>query len=54
MYRKTIMTNIAYDSERNRFYVTPRSKPCPTDAAKRVVKCYPTPEQTMQAPCGIA
>lgn len=49
MSRKTIMTNIAYDSERNSFYVTLRSKPGPTGAAKRVVKCYPTLEQAMQA-----
>lgn len=49
MSRKTIMTNIAYDTERRSFYVTMRSKPLADGSTKRMVRCYPTLEQAIQA-----
>ena len=49
MSRKTIMTNIAYDTERRSFYVTMHSKPREDGSTKRMVRCYPTLEQAVQA-----
>ncbi len=49
MSRKTIMTNIAYDTKRRSFYVTMRSKPLADGSTKRMVRCYPTLEQAVQA-----
>jgi len=49
MSRKTIMPNIAYDSERNSFYVTMRFKTVPDGSTRRMVRCYPTLEEAAQA-----
>jgi len=49
MSRKTIMPNIAFDSQRHSFYVTMRTRPKDGGPAKRVVHCYPTLEQAIQA-----
>ena len=49
MSRKTIMPNIAYDTQRRSFYVTLRSKQKRGEPAKRVVRCYPTLELAIQA-----
>ncbi len=48
MSRKTILPNIAYDSQRHSFYVTMRSAPKNGQPAKRIVRCFPTLEQAMQ------
>ena len=49
MSRKTIVPNIAYDTQRRSYYVTMRSKPKRNEPAKRVVRCYPTLELAIQA-----
>ena len=49
MSRKTIMTNIAYDTQRRCFYVTLYSGAAGTQKASRTVRCYPTLEQAIQA-----
>ena len=48
MSRKSIMPNIAYDSQRRSFYVTMRSAPKKGEPAKRIVRCFPTLEQAIQ------
>lgn len=49
MSRKTIMTNIAYDTQRRSYYVTLRSSSPRGGAPRRTVRCYPTLEQAAQA-----
>ena len=49
MSRDTIMTNIAYDTQRRCFYVTLYSGAAGTQKASRTVRCYPTLEQAIQA-----
>lgn len=49
MSRKTIMTNIAYDTQRRSFYVTMRGRSPKDGTVRRTVRCYPTLEQAMQA-----
>ena len=48
MARKTIMPNIAYDTQRRSFYVTLRGAPGPEGVPRRVVRCYPTLERALQ------
>ena len=45
MPRKTIMTNIAYDTERHSYYVTLYSGQSKAGKIRRTVRCYPTMEQ---------
>ena len=45
MSRKTLMTNIAYDTERRRFYVTLWSRQGKKGPAKRTVRCVATLEE---------
>lgn len=49
MSRKTIMPNIAYDTQRRSFYVTLRDSPGQDGAPRRTVRCYPTLERALQA-----
>ena len=49
MSRKTILPNIAYDSQRRTFYVTFRVRPKRNGPVKRTVRCYPTLELAIQA-----
>lgn len=49
MSRRTIMPNIAYDSQRHSFYVTMRTRPQKDGATRRIVRCYPTLEEAVQA-----
>ena len=49
MPRKTIMTNIAYDTERHSYYVTLYSGQSKAGKIRRTVRCYPTMEQAIQA-----
>ena len=48
MSRKTILPNIAYDTQRRSFYVTIR-RSMPDGTTKRAVQCYPTLELAIQA-----
>ena len=48
MARKTIMPNIAYDTQRRSFYVTLRGAPGPEGVPRRMVRCYPTLERARQ------
>ena len=48
MSRKTILPNIAYDTQRRSFYVTIR-RPMPDGTMKRAVQCYPSLELAIQA-----
>ena len=48
MSRKTIMPNIAYDTQRHSYYVTMR-RPAADGVSKRSVQCYPTLELAIQA-----
>lgn len=48
MARKTIMPNIAYDTQRRSFYVTLRGAPGPEGVPRRVVRCYSTLERALQ------
>ena len=49
MSRKTILPNIAYDTQRRSYYVTIRRPAAPGEAPKRTVQCYPTLELAIQA-----
>ena len=49
MPRKTIMPNIAYDTQRRSYYVTMRARPRGGGAPERAVRCYPTLEEAIQA-----
>ena len=49
MSRKTIMPNIAYDTQRRTYYVTMRARPRGGGAPERAVRCYPTLEEAIQA-----
>lgn len=49
MPRKTIMTNIAYDTQRRSYYVTMYSGQSKTGKIRRTVRCYPNLEQAIQA-----
>ena len=49
MSRKTILPNIAYDTQRRSYYVTIRRPAAPREAPKRTVQCYPTLELAIQA-----
>ena len=49
MSRKTILPNIAYDSQRRSYYVTIRRPAPPDGAPRRTVQCYPTLELAIQA-----
>lgn len=49
MPRKTIMTNIAYDTQRRSYYVTMYSGQSKTGKIRRTVRCYPDLEQAIQA-----
>lgn len=49
MSRKTILPNIAYDSQRRSYYVTIRHPATPDAPARRTVRCYPTLELAIQA-----
>ena len=49
MSRKTIIPNIAYDTQRRSYYVTLRSRPKNGGPAKRTVRCFPTMELAIQA-----
>lgn len=49
MPRKTIVPNIAYDTQRRTYYVTMRSRSKDGGPSRRTVRCYPTLEQAMQA-----
>lgn len=49
MSRKNIMPGIAYDTQRNTFYVTMRVKPHRNEPSRRVTRCYPTLELAIQA-----
>lgn len=49
MSRKTIMPNIAYDSQRRTFYVTLRGKDPATGAPTRTQRSYRTLEEAVQA-----
>ncbi len=48
MPRKTILPNIAYDTQRRTYYVTIR-RPAPDGTTRRTVQCYPTMELAIQA-----
>ena len=49
MSRKTILPNIAYDTQRRSYYVTMRARPRGGGAPERAVRCYPTLEEAIQA-----
>ena len=49
MSRRTIMPNIAYDTQRHSFYVTMRSRSSKDGVPQRTVRCYPTLEQAIRA-----
>lgn len=49
MSRKTILPNIAYDSQRRSYYVTIRRPAAPGEPPRRTVQCYPTLELAIQA-----
>ena len=49
MSRKTILPNIAYDTQRRSYYVTIRHSPAPGEPSRRTVQCYPTLELAIQA-----
>ena len=49
MSRKTILPNIAYDTQRRSYYVTIRHTPEPGGPSRRTVQCYPTLELAIQA-----
>ena len=49
MSRKTIMPNIAYDSQRRSYYVTLRTRPKGGGPVRRTVRCFPTMELAIQA-----
>ena len=49
MSRKTITKNIAYDSQRNTFYVTLYTPATAEQGRKRTTRCYPTLEQAKAA-----
>ena len=49
MSRKTIVPNIAYDTQRRTYYVTMRTRPRGGGPSRRTVRCYPTLKQAMQA-----
>lgn len=49
MSRKTILPNIAYDTQRRSYYVTIRHPPEPGAPPRRTVQCYPTLELAIQA-----
>lgn len=49
MSRRTIMPNIAYDTQRHSFYVTMRSRSGKDGSPQRTVRCYPTLEQAIRA-----
>ena len=48
MSRKTILPNIAYDTQRRSYYVTIR-RPAPDGTTRRTAQCYPTMELAIQA-----
>ena len=48
MSRKTILPNIAYDTQRRSYYVTLRRQ-TPEGTTRRTVQCYPTLELAIQA-----
>lgn len=48
MSRKTILPNIAYDTQRRSYYVTLRRR-TPEGGIRRTVRCYPTLELAIQA-----
>ena len=49
MPRKTIMTNIAYDTQRHSYYATLYSGKGGDGTRRRTVRCYPTLEMAVQA-----
>ena len=49
MSRKTILPNIAYDTQRRSYYVTIRRPAPPGGTPRRTVRCYPTLELAIQA-----
>lgn len=49
MSRKTILPNIAYDTQRRTYYVTFRHPATKNAPARRTVQCYPTLELAIQA-----
>lgn len=49
MSRKTILPNIAYDSQRRSYYVTMRPRARDGGTGKRTVRCFPTLELAIQA-----
>lgn len=49
MPRKTIMTNIAYDTQRRSYYVSMYGGRSKTGQFCRTVRCYPTLDQAVQA-----
>lgn len=49
MSRKTIMPNIAYDTQRRSYYVTMRGPMGEDGKRRRLVRCYPSLELAMQA-----
>ena len=48
MSRKTILPNIAYDTQRRSYYVTIRRPAPPGGTPRRTVRCYPTLELAMK------
>ena len=49
MPRKTILPNIAYDTQRRSYYVTLYSGRSKRGGYRRAVRCYPTLDQAVQA-----